>query len=403
MKVLQLNTVSGISSTGRIATDIAQMLESKGSESKIIYGIGNSPEHLQKYGYKIGSDFSVHLHSAISQFFDGEGYGSQKATRQAINFAKEYNPDVIHMHNIHGCYLNSKIWFDYLKQAKKPIVWTMHDCWSFTGHCAYFDFAQCNKWQSLCKNCPQSKVGYPRNYIFDFSTRNFKNKKASFTGLSNATLVPPSKWLGDLLKKSYLKEYPVNVIYNGVDRSIFKPTDATALIKKYNLEGKYVLLGIANDWDQRKGLQYILELNKRLDNNFVFALIGLSKSQIEGMPNNIIALERTSSTKELAQWYSLASLLVNPTLEDNMPLVNLEAFACGTPVAVFATGGCVEVVNDNVGKVVPKGDVDALEQAIKAIAPNKGDYMLNCLEHSKAFDKNLCYENYIKLYEEVSK
>ncbi|NMD38694.1 MAG: glycosyltransferase [Christensenellaceae bacterium] len=262
---------------------------------------------------------------------------------------------------------------------------------------------QCDKWQSLCNNCPQSKIGYPRNYIFDFSTRNYRHKKACFTSLDNVTLVPPSQWLGDLLKQSFLKDYKVKVIYNGVDKTVFKPTDATNLVKKYNLEGKHVLLGIANDWDKRKGLEYILELNKRLDDSFVFALIGLSKDQIESMPKNIIALERTSSTKELAQWYSLASLLVNPTLEDNMPLVNLEAFACGTPVAVFATGGCVEVVNDDVGKVVDKGDVDALEQAILSIAPNKSNYMLKCLEHSNNFDKNNCYANYIKLYEELSK
>lgn len=362
MKILMINVVCGIRSTGRICTDLAAALEVQGHEVKIAYGREKVPEQFQKYAVRIGSDFEVKLHGIKARLLDGCGFGSRKATEKFIEWVKKYDPDVIHLHNIHGYYINVEVLFNYLKTCGKKIIWTLHDCWSFTGHCVYFDYVGCDKWKTGCGCCPQ-KSEYPARIGPDMSKKHYETKKKLFTGIKDMTLVTPSQWLADLISQSYLKEYRTRIIFNGVDTDTFKPTKSN-IKEQYNCQEKKIVLGVASVWDKRKGFDSFVELSKWLDSSYQIILVGLSKEQIEKLPKNIIGIERTNSANELAALYSAAYVFVNPTLEDNYPTTNIEAIACGTPVITYDTGGSPESAN-MYGCNIPKKDFSALLTAIK--------------------------------------
>ena len=338
MKVLMINSVCGVGSTGRICTDIADMLISEGHECKIAYGRKTVPEKYKDIAYRIGSDFGVKVNGVKARLFDNEGFNARSATKKLIKWIKHYNPDVIHLHNLHGYYLNVKLLFNYLKTCGKKVVWTLHDCWSFTGHCTHFQVPHCDKWQTECGKCIRTK-DYPKA-IFSHAKRNFKRKKQVFCGVPNLTIVTPSKWLAELVK-----EYPVQVINNGIDLTVFKPT-ASDFREKYGLQNKKVILGVANVWEKRKGFDDFLELAKLISDDYRIVLVGVTDEQLKKLPPKVIGIKRTNSATELAQIYTAADVLFNPTYEDNYPTVNLEAQACGTPVITYPTGGSVESVPD---------------------------------------------------------
>ena len=258
-----------------------------------------------------------YLHTFFSRLTDGEGLFSEGATRGLLKKIQKYDPDIIHLHNIHGHYLNYPILFRFLKSYHRPVVWTLHDCWSFTGHCAHFDFVGCQRWQKGCHDCQQLK-SYPQSYGIDHSAENYARKKELFTGIERLHIVPPSQWLANLVKESFLKEYPVTVIHNGIDTSVFKPTESD-FRKQHGLENKKILLGVASPWTPRKGLQDFIKLAPMLPENWKIVLVGLSKHQLAHLPSDILGLERTNNTKELAQIYTTADVFFNPTYEDNYP------------------------------------------------------------------------------------
>jgi len=357
-----INSVCGVKSTGRICTDLAKELEKNGHEVKIAYGREKVPLEYKKYAIRIGNDLDVKIHGLQSRLFDMAGFGSKKVTQKFIEWIKKYNPDVIHLHNLHGYYINIGILFQYLKKEfRGKIIWTLHDCWAFTGHCAYFDYVRCEEWKKECKRCVQKKE-YPKCVGISNSNNNFFKKKQLFTGIDNLIIVTPSQWLADLVKNSFLKEYKVKVIHNGIDTRIFKKIE-TNIKSRYNLKDKKIILGVAAIWDRRKGLDYFIELSNKLDNSYQIVVIGINKEQKQQLPQNIIGILKTSSVKELIEWYSVADIFVNPTLEDNYPTTNLEAIACGTPVITFNTGGSLESAIFY-GKVVNK-NIDELIRAIK--------------------------------------
>ncbi len=383
-----INVVCGIKSTGRICTDLAQELERQGHVVKIAYGREKVPKRFAKYAVRIGTERDVCLHGIKARLFDATGFGSTSATRKFLTWVKEYDPDVIHLHNIHGYYLDVEILFDYLRTCGKRIIWTLHDCWAFTGHCAYFDYYNCEKWKTGCGGCVQ-KNEYPARVGRDHSKRNFLRKRQAFCGIDDMTIVTPSKWLADLVKESYLSEYSVEVIHNGVDVDVFKPTESDVKAR-YGCENKRIVLGVAAVWDRRKGLDAFIKIAEKLEDNYRIILVGLEKSQTLVLPENIIPIERTNNTKELAELYSAADVFVNPTLEDNYPTTNIEAIACGTPVITYDTGGSGESAR-YFGMVVEKDNVEVLLEAIK-----KGEFSLD-----QRFDvnKKTCIKEYISLYE----
>ena len=361
MKVLQINSVCGIGSTGKICTDIARTLIDSGHQCKIAYGRGTVPDKYKDIAVRIGSDFGIKMSAIHTRFTGKHGFSGKSATSKFVKWAGCYNPDVIHLHNIHGYYINIQILFDYLRQAQKPVVWTLHDCWPFTGHCAYFDMCGCSKWVSQCENCPQINT-YPKS-LFDASSKNFELKKHLFAGIKNMTIVTPSNWLANLVKQSFLGCYDVKVINNGIDTSVFKPTEGN-FRKAYGLQNKKIILGVASTWDKRKGLDDFIKLASLIDDNYVIVLVGLNAKQVGTLPENILGITRTQSATELAHVYTTADVLVNPTYEDNYPTVNIEAQCCGTPVITYNTGGSVESVTDDC--IVNRGDVHQIYEKIKS-------------------------------------
>lgn len=390
MKVFQINSTCGFGSTGRIAVDILKELEKNGGEGIIAYGRNSAPENVNSY--RIGSDLDVKIHGVLSRITDRQGFYGTTATKKLIEKIKDYNPDIIHLHNIHGYYLNVAILFNFLKEYNKPIVWTLHDCWAFTGHCAYFSFNGCEKWKTECYACPLKK-DYPTSLVMDNSKKNYKQKKELFTKPENITFVTPSYWLKDLTEKSFLGKYPVKVINNGIDLNKFKPTESD-FRKKNNLQDKFIILGVASVWEERKGLKDFIKLNEMISQNEKIVLVGLDDNQLATLPESIMGIKRTNSIEELAEIYSAADVFVNPTYEDNYPTTNLEAISCGTPVVTYVTGGSPESVFEGNGFSVPQGDVEGIYDAIKKVD--------GCKTPTKDFfDASKRYKEYVDLYKEI--
>lgn len=363
MRILFINSVCGIGSTGRICTDLAQQLEAEGNEVKIAYGRwAEVPEKYQRFAHYIGSDFEVKLHALQTRLFDTNGFGSKRATKKFLKWADEYDPDVVWLHNLHGYYINVEMLFDWIKKRPQmQVKWTLHDCWSFTGHCSYFTMVKCEQWKGHCSYCSQLRR-YPACYLMSSVSKNFERKRRAFTGVKNMTLITPSKWLADLTRQSFLKEYPVEVHYNTIDTNVFKPTPSD-FRERYNLQDKIIVLGVANVWDERKGLMDFYKLAQMLDERYAIVLVGLSEKQINDLPKNIKGIRRTNSPQELATIYTAADVFVNPSVEETFGMTPVEAQACGTPSIVYEDTACEEVAQQNGSMVVPQ-DVNALYQAI---------------------------------------
>lgn len=400
MNILQINSVCGIGSTGRIASDLHAFLLSDGHQSTVAFGRETAKNCA--HTIRIGSRFDNYLHVAKTRLFDKHGFGSASATKRFIAELKALNPDVIHLHNLHGYYIHIGLLFDYLKQANKPVIWTLHDCWIFTGHCAYFDFVGCDRWKTTCHDCPE-KMQYPTSYI-DNSRWNYQAKNEIFLGVNKLTLVTPSKWLAALVKQSFLQDYPVELINNGIDLSVFRPMP-NAFRTHYKLKDTFIVLGVASGFGERKGYNYFIELAKQLKSDEKLVLVGLSEQQIMRLPSGVIGINKTNNTQELAEIYSMADVFVNPTLEDNFPTTNLEALACGVPVVTFNSGGSPECIDDRCGLVVNRGDLQGLVTAIATVRKNgKEFYTVDCQKHAKCrFNKDARFAEYIGLYHDCLK
>lgn len=395
MKLLQINVTANWGSTGKIAEDIGKIAIGEGWESWIAYGRGNPKSESNLI--RIGNDFDMRLHGLQSRLFDNHGLASKTVTRKFISQIKEISPDVIHLHNIHGYYLNYPILFDYLKSWGGPVVWTLHDCWPFTGHCAYYDYAKCDKWKTGCNRCPQQK-NYPASLWRDRSKTNYVDKKESFLGCPNLTLVPVSDWLKVELSKSFLSEYNAVTIHNGIDVDVFNPIQYTSFDTD-----KKVVLGVASVWDKRKGLDEFIKLRRILSDDYEIILIGLSESQIASLPEGIKGIRRTESVEQLVSLYNRANVFVNPTLEDNFPTTNIEALACGTPVITYRTGGSPEAIDSETGMVVDCQDIEGLAQGIKAICDSLSLAISEkCRNRAVSlYDKNIVFKKYLKLYKDL--
>ncbi len=360
MKVVQINcTASG--STGNIAKAIHKQLLKDGNESYIFYEGGTPTEENM---LRIGNYFGLHSHAVLSRNLGRQGYFSRFSTLKLIKRLKKIQPDIIHLHNLHGSYLNLPMLFRYLKKAKSQIVITLHDCWLFTGKCPYFTVAKCYKWKEECGNCPQL-VTYPRSKI-DTTKKCLADKKkwlSGFDGRMNIYAV--SKWLRDTAKESFLSKYPIKTIYNGINTEVFRPLDGTSVKNKYGLNNKFIILGVAFAWDKRKGLDEFLELSENLTEDEVIVLVGLTAEQTRKMPPNIIGITRTEDQEELAQLYSAADVFVSTSKEETFGLVTAEAMACSTPVIVYNLTACGEIVTPDCGIV--REENEALRGAINKI------------------------------------
>jgi len=393
MRILQINTTVNSGSTGRIAEDIGKTLISAGHESHIAFGRGKQKSNSKLI--KIGNKLDFYLHVIRSLFTDRHGFGSKRATKRLLKEIDIIKPDAIGLHNIHGYYLNVEILFNYIKNKNIPILWTFHDCWPFTGHCSY---------NTNCDNCKNCQRKYPTSVFLNQTTRNYNDKKLIFNQVKKLQIITPSIWLKGLVNQSFLN-YPVKCINNGIDLNQFKPSEYYLKLKdKLHLQNKKIILGVASTWDKRKGLSDFTQLASLLDSNYQIILIGLSNKQIQGLPENIMGVQRSESISELANYYSMAVVYINPTHKDNFPTTNIEALACGTPVITYDTGGSPESINDETGKVVQKGDVIGLCNAIQELAlePREQYAKLCRMRAEQLFNKDDRYQEYLELYKNLT-
>lgn len=393
MKVVQINGVCGQGSTGRIAQSISEVASENNIENYLFYGVGTSDYTLSEC---LESDLYLKFNILKTRLFGKHGFYSKTATRRLLKRLDEIKPDIIHLHNIHGHYLNIKLLFNYIKKHNIKIIWTLHDCWPYTGHCAYYDFAKCDKWITGCHNCSQ-KHAYPTSKIFDRSKSLYNEKKELFTGVNDLILVTPSEWLANDVKKSFLKEYPVKVINNGIDLTKFN-IKQTNLKEKLGIQGKKIILGICFELYDRKGGKYLVELSKLLQPDEHIVILGLQTQ--EKLPENITVLPKTNSVEELAEIYSMADVFANTTLEDNFPTVNIESLACGTPIVTFDTGGSAEIIDETTGYKVEKGDVETMYQKINCILEkDKNEYKESCRNRAeRLYSEKDKFNEYIELY-----
>lgn len=390
MKIVQINHFS-YKAAGSIMMNLHRDMLQKGIESYVVWGRGRKAEN--DHEYYMDDKLGVNLHALYTRVSDRTGFGSVRSTKRLISWLEKIRPDIIHLHCIHGYYLNLPCLFDYIRKNNVKVIWTQHDCWSFTGHCAYFDSIGCEKWKSGCYDCDQIKT-YPIAYV-DASKRNWDDKRKLFCGL-NARIITPCNWMNTLVKQSFLGEYPVETIYNGVDLSTFKRTKRR-FRTEYGIEKKFVVLGVASEWTERKGLKDIIQIYDKLDHNdYQIVIVGLTKKQLRQIPKGIIALQRTNDIQELTDIYSSADLFFNPTYEDNFPTTNLEALACGTPVLTYQTGGAAECISNGMnGFSIPKGSV---ENAVKIIEEK---ISMDTIKLDKnLFSKDSMIEYYERVYNE---
>lgn len=394
MKILYINSVYGYGSTGKIVRKLREEALAAGHDVYVIYGRksaigykGSTPD--EENVWYIAGNLEQKVDIASSVLFDTHGLHSKKNTERIIQKIEEIEPDVIHLHNIHGFYLNYEILFDYLRNARIPVVWTLHDCWAYTGFCAYYDYNECSEWKNGCRKC-RFRNEYPYR-VFSDAHANYLKKKAAYSHM-NMVLVTPSAWLKGEVEQSMLGKFPCRVIYNDVSLKDFR-YDPADVRQRYGIENKRVYMSCANVWTDQKGFQECLKLAERLDENELLVMVGLSEKQVRKLPENILGITHVD-INELRHWYSACDCYFNPTLEDNYPTVNLEAAACGAPIVTYNTGGSPESAGEN-GIVVERYDIaSALAQLRKADR--------SAIRKTKTERKPMAQE-YMDLYEQAER
>lgn len=400
MNISMVNTVD-YGSTGKIMLHLRTVAESKNYSVATFSRRWFFKPKKKKYHCFFGYAIENLFHRFVSLLFGCEGLMSFLGTLSLCKYLKKNGTELIHLHNIHGHYLCFPVLFWFIKKNHIPVIWTLHDCWSFTGRCPYFVLTKCGRWKTGCHDCPYPKKSYPQSYI-DTSRMMWKLKCKWFTGVENCTIVTPSQWLADLVKQSYFRDYPVKVINNGIDLSVFKPTKSN-FRERHGLVDKNVVLGVAFGWGVRKGLDVFIDLSKRLPQNYRIVLVGTDDNVDKQLPANIISIHKTQNQTELAEIYTAADVFANPTREDNYPTVNMESIACGVPVVTFRTGGSPEILDETCGTVVDCDDVDTMETEIRRICEEKSCFVDACLRRAKSFDMNNRFEEYVDLYRKCKK
>lgn len=362
MKIAQIDVNFQFSSTGKIVADLVACLKKDGNSTLACFGRGMNPEI--EHVHKISSGLEVALHALGTRLTGYTGCYSFFATRQLIRLLKEYQPDVVHLHDLHGYFVNIGELVEYLKLIKMPTVWTFHCEFMYTGKCGYaFD---CNKWKSHCDNCPMLQT-YPTSWFFDKTSDMFEKKRQMFDGFDNLCLTAPSKWLANRMQESpIVGNKSIAVVLNGLDTDIFFPRESISLREKLDLTGRYVVLSVgSNLFSEIKGGHYVLQLAERNpDINFVMIGVGEAPKLI---PPNIMLLQKIGDQNLLATYYSMADLLLLTSAKETFSMVCAESLACGTPVIGFDSGAPKEVAPLRFGEFVPHQDIDALDTLLKRV------------------------------------
>lgn len=401
-KLLQINPVVRLNtSTGRIMKEIGELAMEAGWESYIAYSKARDgvPAHTSQL-VPVGDKLDLAIHAVATRLFDAHGLVSCRATRQLIKEIRRIDPDIVHIHNVHGYFLNYPMLLSFLQESGKPVIWTVHDCWLYTGHCYYYSAARCDKWKTGCGHCPQKRA-FPASWLVDGSARNWRKKQEAFAPMTRLTIAPVSKWIRQEMSQSLLKDKPFQVIHNGIDLTAFCPEAAEG---EPALPGT-TILAVATLWHEEKGFPDLVRMAGMLREDEHLIMVGrMSEEQLQRLPANVQHIPRTENIGKLAVLYARATAFVNPTWQDNYPTVNLEAIACGTPVVTYRTGGSVEAITPETGYVVEQGDVEGMLEKVRVIADvSREAYRTRCRAHALAhFGKADCYQRYIDLYEDLA-
>ena len=399
MNVVEINTYN-FGSTGTIMLEVSERLREAGHRVLVCYPAirrNRMKEVTDSYWMRLRVERKLGM--ILSRWLGCEDLFFRLSTWRLVRQMDRFGVDLVHLHNLHGWYVNIPVLFRYLRKKKIPVVWTLHDCWALTGHCAHFERIGCEKWKADCKGCPQYR-DYPHSRI-DNARRLLRVKRRFIEGIPGLTLVAPSEWLASLARKSYLKESPVSVIYNGIDTEVFRPTESD-FRARWHLEGKTILLGVAMLWGMKKGLDVFVRLAHELDDRYGFVLVGTDDDVDKSLPARVVSIHRTMDQRELAAIYTAADLFVNPTREEVFGLVNVEALACGTPVLTYDTGGSPESLDAGCGSVVARDDYDALKAEIERIATTRPYSPEVCRARALRFSGRQMQDAYLRLFEEIT-
>lgn len=402
MKVLQINQVVRVTSTGRIVENLGNYLMEQGHESYIAYS-GRPKNESNSILYQVSNSIDTNLHALNTRLFDRHGLYSKKVTKDFVKWIVQVDPDIIHLHNIHGYYLNYPILFEFLKLCKKPIFWTFHDFWPITGHCSHFININCEKWREQCQSCPKLKY-YPASLILDNSRDNYNIKKRIFNSLDGLIVISISDWVKGLLQESFLSEKSIIRISNGINSSVFKPTSfmKSRILNKYGLEDKVFLIALATTWQKSKGYYDFLKLAESIPSKYQLILVGLVGKMAENLPQSIKAISRTYNQEDLVELYNLAEINLNLSYQETFGLTTVEALMCGVPSIVYNATASPELVTEETGIVVEPGDIAGVVDAINKIMSNGGKkfYAQKCREHAlKYFDERIIYQKHLELYQ----
>lgn len=399
MKIAHINMMTN-GSTGKIMLGLAERARQYGYEaytfSVEFFCKGKKPDYKKiKYHQYFGFYWESFLHTAFGRLTGLNGLFSWFGTIQLISKLKKIGPDIIHLHNIHSYCICIPLFFRYVKKNNVRVVWTFHDCWPVTGRCPNFEMIGCKRWKNGCYACPQKNSGYKS--FFELSSIMWKLKKRWLTSIDDMIIVTPSQWLANIVKQSYLKHYPVKVINNGIDLNIFKPTSNDFKIQ-HRIQNKYMVLGVAFDWGERKGVDVCIELSRQLGDQYQIVLVGTNSFVDRILPESILSIHRTQNQQELAKTYSAADVFINPTREDNYPTVNIESLACGTPVITFNSGGSSEIINSHCGISIKKNDIKSLADAVRKVCLRRPFSREDCVARADELSIDKSLDNYMKIY-----
>ena len=402
MKVLQINAVNKIASTGRNASEIGDYLLSKGHSSVIAYSAG--PSVNKEKEYHIGSKLDAKLHGLLSRLSGKQGYFSRGATKKLLAFMDEYLPDVVVLNNLHGNYINLSLLLGYLAKKDIATIAVLHDCWFYTGKCCHYTVQGCYKWKENCGACPQLKK-YNKSWFFDRTEKMLADKKKLFGAIPRLAVVGVSDWITEEARKApvFSNAKIFKRIYNWIDTETFAPRNTDALREKLGLDGKKVILAVASGWNKEKGINTLLEMANKLTDDEKLLIVGnIGKITL---PESVIHIPATNSVSELAEYYSLADVFVQPSLEETFGKVSAEALSCGTPIVCFNSTANPELIGEGCGAVAEVGNIDdMLSKIFGILSQGKEKYSEKCRNFARySFEKQKNLEEYERLCLEVLK
>lgn len=400
MKIVQINAVYQFSSTGRTTMEMHQSLKARGIDSYVFCTNHHIPEEQV---FMIGNKVDHKLHALGSRVFGRQGYFSYCATKKMIAHLRRISPDVVILRNLHGNYVNLPLLLKFLAKEDIATIVVLHDCWFFTGHCCHYTADKCYKWQEECHHC-QILRKYNSSLFFDNSRSIFRMKKDLFQKIPRLAVVGVSDWITNEAKKSpiFANAKSISRIYNWIDLDKFYPRKDSSLRIDLGLsENDFAALGVSQTWDNGKGLDVIIRTAKQMPDIKV-VLVG-NKPDME-LPSNVICPGSCTSVDKLAEYYSMANVFFNFSIQETFGKAAAESLACGTPLIVNNATANPELCGDGCGYVIDNGRSKDVVSSIKQVLmKSSSEYIKSCREFAKTnFERNLVVDKFIELFKLIN-